>query len=253
MAKGLDSPSALPVSALLGGGYDFVGRYISGYAPKSILLPELQGYIAAGLKTILVYEDEAADALGGASVGRAKAAIAAPLLDALGWPKSRPVHFATDCSPVGSQVQAAVECAQAFAAALGRPAAVYGDVNVCTAAYNVGIKYLWQFGDGTAPGRSIFQVYPWIYLAGLTADPDITYVSDYGQWPFHKEVGNLFATNKAGTLYRLSQYAVPGAVGATEEWRVLPSGVKAQLAAAGIPVVDDSAGILIPLWEIHTP
>jgi len=101
--------------------------------------------------------------------------------------------------------------------------------------------------------RAIYQVYPWIYVTGLAADPDVSYKSDYGQWPYHKEVGNLFATNKAGTLYRLSQYAVPGAVGATEEWRVLPSGVKAQLAAAGIPVVDDSAGILIPLWEIHTP
>lgn len=163
-------------------GLDFIGRYISASTAKSITSAEPTGYHKLGKALILVYEDEAEDALGGTATGNAKAAIARPLLKTVGYPSGLPVYFAVDFSVVGDAPEICLDCINEFAAALDRPPAVYGDVNMCTYAYEHGIKYLWQFGTGRAPGICIWQGYPAVTVSGFSCDPDTAYVSDYGQW-----------------------------------------------------------------------
>lgn len=179
---GLDAYGALPVNELH--AYGFVGRYVAEQPGKCITAAEAHGYRAAGKGLILVYEDNANDGLGGANAGAAKAQIARPILKEIGWPTDRPVHFAFDMPGFAADLPTFVACAKAFAAGIGRPPGVYGDVDTCTAAHNAGIRYLWQFGEGRAPGITVYQspaiTAPW----GQSIDPDEALAHDYGQVPY---------------------------------------------------------------------
>ena len=179
-AQGIDAYGAIPVSQL--GSYQFVARYVSQRSGKTIIVPEAKGYLAAGKSIVLVYEDNATDGLGGAAMGLAKARIAAPILSAIGWPATRPVHFAFDMPGYQQDLPAFIACATAFARGINRPIAVYGDVDTCTYAHSHGIKYLWQFGEGTAPGLTIKQGPSFIAPWGQSVDPDTALANDYGQW-----------------------------------------------------------------------
>lgn len=206
---GLDAYGAIPVADL--GGYDFVGRYISSIADKCMTPDEAAGYLAGGKSIVAIYEDNAADALGGAATGAAKASIALPILSAIGWPDDRPVYFAVDMPGYSWDLPTFVACAQAFAAGIGRPAAIYGDVSTCTAAYNAGIKYIMQFGEGRAPGDDIYQSAPITAGWGQSVDPDQALLTDYGQWshtdppkPTEEDMKGIFATGSKGGLHLLS-------------------------------------------------
>lgn len=176
---GLDSYGALPVSVL--NGYDFIGRYVSGVVGKCIVQAEVTTYHRAGKSLILVYEDEAQDALGGANAGAAKAVIARPILKAIGWPTNLPVFFAVDMPGYGQYLPDFVSCAKAFAAGIARPAGIYGDVDTCTYAHGEGIEFLWQFGEGRAPGVTVYQSAS-TTVNGHSVDPDEALTANYGQW-----------------------------------------------------------------------
>jgi hypothetical protein len=177
---GLDAYGAIPVAHL--DGYDFVGRYVSEQPGKCIVAAEVTAYHKAGKSFILAYEDQPDDALGGANAGAAKATIARPVLKAIGWPTNLPVHFACDMPGYREDLVAFVACAKTFAEGIARPPGIYGDVDTCTYAYQQGIRYLWQFGEGTAPGMTVHQGYPPVNLDGQPCDPDEAFVADYGQW-----------------------------------------------------------------------
>jgi Domain of unknown function (DUF1906) len=178
---GCDSAAALPASALA--GMSFVGRYVSESSPKCIVPGEVPVYHGAGKSLVLVYEDGAQDALGGANAGAAKGMIARPVLASLGWPLALPVYFAVDMPGIAADLSSFVACAKAFAMTIGCPAGIYGDVNTCTYAGSHGIDFLWQFGSGRAPNISIYQSYPPITLpGGFLADPDQGLVTNFGQW-----------------------------------------------------------------------
>lgn len=177
---GFDSYGPVPASALA--KFGFVIRYVSLYAPKCVVPSEVKTYHNANKSLALVYEDGAQDALGGANAGAAKAHIAAPILKSIGWPSNLPVYFAVDFSPVSDQLATILKCVQTFAADIGRPEAVYGDVNTCNYARNNGVKFTWQFGEGVATGRNIYQGYPPITVDGIEVDPDTAETADYGQW-----------------------------------------------------------------------
>lgn len=206
MGAGLDAYGPIPVGDLA--GYDFVGRYVSQQAGKCVTADEVHGYLAAGKSVVLFYEDNADDGLGGAAMGAAKAQFALPILDALGWPAGVPVYFTFDMPGYAWDLPTFVSCAQAFAAGIGRPAAMYGDVSTCQAGYDAGIRYLMQFGEGRASGIDIYQspsvVAPW----GQDVDPDASLATDYGQWdpnqpppPEEEEMKGIFATGSKGGLH----------------------------------------------------
>ncbi len=177
---GLDANGGVAVEHLA--GREFVIDYVSADPAKCITPARAKAYRAAGKALVLFYEDGADDALGGANAGAAKALIARPVLAAIEWPADKPVHFACDFSPVGAQVSACVAAAKAFAAGIARPEGIYGNVNVCTAAHAAGIKYAIQFGEGRAPGITIYQGYPPVDVGGQLCDPDEALAADYGQW-----------------------------------------------------------------------
>ncbi len=185
-AAGVDSANRIPVSGL--GPYQFVARYVSAFEAKCITATEYDSYLAASKAVVLVYEDGAEDALGGATTGVDKAKIALPVLEAIGWPEGRPVHFACDFSTTTQQLPTCLAAAQAFAAGIGRPIALYGDVAMCTYASAQGVRYLWQFGAGSAPGRTIQQEVPQVLVGGVACDPDTAYTADYGQAPWEGDV-----------------------------------------------------------------
>ncbi len=190
--SGVDAMVPLPVAAL--GPYGLVGRYVCDPAnPKCVTVPEAHGYLKAGKALLLYYEDGAMDALGfegprgrvpgGAPAGKAKAELAKPTLDALGWPSNEAVHFAADFSVVGSEPAMVLECVQAFAAVLGLPEGGYGDVNACDYLGAHGVRSLVQFGAGVSSYRSVYQGYdPSLYVGGVQCDPLTAERADFGAW-----------------------------------------------------------------------
>ncbi len=189
--RGFDSYGAIPVTDLLAAGASFVARYVSLQQGKCITASEAAGYRNADLALVLVYEDEALDGLGGAAVGAAKAAIAAPVLDAIDWPANRPVHFAFDFASgdYASDYPTMVSCVRAFAAGIGRPEAAYCDAWLGVYLSSQGVKYLFGFGESTsgvegpwAPA-TVWQG-PSTTLAGQPVDPDTALKPDYGQTPW---------------------------------------------------------------------
>lgn len=194
--RGLDAYGSLPVSEL--GGYQFVGRYIAQQPGKCITKAEYDGYLAAGKAVCLLYEDNATDGMGGAATGAEKAKIARPILDQIGWPESRPVHFAFDQPGYSWALPNFLACAEAFAQGIGRPTAGYGDQDTIAYFQAHGVKYLWLFGEGTPAGVTIRQgpseTAPW----GQSIDPDTAYVADYGQVPYVEDPLTKDFTLKAG-------------------------------------------------------
>lgn len=184
--KGCDAYGPIPVSDLKANGYSFVCRYISQTPGKCITRSEYVGYLSGGIAVALVYEDNARDGEGGAATGAAKARLAIPILDAIDWPADRPVYFAFDMPGYAYDQPSFLACAVAFAHGVGREPAQYGDVDTCTYGAQHGIKYLWQFGEGRAPGISIYQspsdIAPW----GQPVDPDESLVEDFGQSPYQE-------------------------------------------------------------------
>lgn len=176
---GVDSYGMLPARLLA--PYDFIMRYVALQPGKCIVASEIPAYHAVGKSVGLVYEDGATDGLHGAPMGAAKAKLALPILKAIGWPADLPVYFAFDMPGYQTALPAFLACALAFAAGIGRPAAVYGDVDTCTYAHEHGVKYLWQFGEGRAPGLTIYQSQS-KQLDGYNIDPDTAFAADYGQW-----------------------------------------------------------------------
>lgn len=185
---GLDAYGPVPVSEL--GAYRFVCRYVSMTPGKCITAPEAKGYRTANKGLVLVYEDQALDGLGGASKGQQKAQLAAPILDAVGWPAGCPVYFAFDFSSgmYPGYTSAMVDCALAFAAGIGRPAATYCDAWLAETMHANGVRYIWQFGEnvngaeGPGPYASIWQGPPQTAPWGQPIDPDTALVSDFGAW-----------------------------------------------------------------------
>lgn len=180
MVRGLDAYGTVPAGEL--GPYAFVGRYVSEQPGKCITPAEVAAYHRAKKSIILVYEDNASDGLGGTAMGEEKASIARPILAGLGCPSWVPVHFAFDMPGYQADLPAFLDCTLAFAATLGRPAAAYGDVDTCSYLGAHGVRYLWQFGEGQAPGVTVLQGPPTTASWGQPIDPDTALAASYGQW-----------------------------------------------------------------------
>jgi hypothetical protein len=72
------------------------GMYVSHDPSKNATAPLIKAYAAAGIKTLLFFEDSAANALNGYAQGRADAAFALAQANALGMPSWAPVIATVD-------------------------------------------------------------------------------------------------------------------------------------------------------------
>src|SRR4051812_27177943 len=94
-------------SAIKGGGYKFVCRYISSlplndHNGKNLLAAEKRALLGAGIDVVVVAEEGASDMLGGHSRGAERARHANAVVKALGMP-SIPIYFAADWDASPSQ------------------------------------------------------------------------------------------------------------------------------------------------------
>jgi len=87
-APALDSANHIPWAQAV--GYAGGLRYLSSFPAKNLTQQEFSEARTAGKSLALVFEDQAQDALGGAVMGRLKAAKAAGQTRWLLWPADRP-------------------------------------------------------------------------------------------------------------------------------------------------------------------
>lgn len=98
MLEGVDYSYAHPVlSELVKAGKTFVCRYLTGpQGTKGLTLTELDALAAAGLKTVLIFENEGDRAKGGFQAGVEDGAESNRLMTQLGIPTWVPRYFAVD-------------------------------------------------------------------------------------------------------------------------------------------------------------
>ena len=186
MAKILDSYGPVDPKVLKENGFVGIARYVSQVSGKCITRGEFYSYIDAGLTVVLVYEDSATDAYGGTATGEQKGLVCRSVLQSLGI-FDPVVFFGVDTDLNGDAYDTAYGCVTTFAATAGCVAGVYGPGPLLRFCQERGIKYLWEPG-ATAWNQGVYlgQLYQRHYnvdLDGYEVDIDISYTTDYGQWP----------------------------------------------------------------------
>ncbi len=186
-APALDSANHIPWAQAV--GYAGGLRYLSSFPAKNLTQQEFSEARTAGKSLALVFEDQAQDALGGAVMGRLKAAKAASQTRWLLWPVDRPVYFSCDFEATPDQYPIMWACVSAFAGALKRPTAVYAQRGFLRYAENRGCRFLWELGsesfnEGAEPKYKSLQQHPdQVYIAGVECDYNDVLVEDWGQNP----------------------------------------------------------------------
>jgi hypothetical protein len=202
MPKGFDTTENCGAKAgqIRAAGYDFVARYLSRSTWKTIKLAEKQALSAAGLATVLVYEDgpTSSDYFSGAR-GQVDATRAAQQAATLGAPDNTTIYFAVDYDASDADLsgvitdyfQAANSALSSFAGS-GNPryhVGVYGSGATCVAMTGAGLATQgwlaqatrWR-GHGAFTNWAISQGMPATDIVGLSGDPD-TAVGNYGAIP----------------------------------------------------------------------
>lgn len=170
-------------------GVGAVCRYLTG-AGKMITTSELDGYLGAGIEVVLVFENTANDADGGASAGQANAIAANAAVTALGLPPSEAVvYFAADKEYPNSQD------ALPYWEGIERERPIevtgcYGQGALCLALDAASLaSYFWQSDSQSFPGNDVTQPITHLQqmatgapLAGTDLDL-ICKMPDFGQWP----------------------------------------------------------------------
>lgn len=167
-------------------GYGFVCRYLSfGAQQKVIGETELQGYLAAGLDVVLVWEYGAQDMLGGWTAGTGDAQGALAQAQRLGvWPC--PIYFAADWDVQPSEYPLVDAYLKAAALKLGNTerVGIYGGFPIVSHVLDGGFaRYAWQtyaWSNGEWDLRAQLRQVP-----GGTPDYDLdeSAYGDFGQVP----------------------------------------------------------------------
>lgn len=182
-----------PTSAIKAGGFGFVCRYISSFAPndsngKNLLAGELKQLRAAGLKVVVVAEEGATDMLGGRARGVQRAQHADAVVKALGM-KGIPIYFAADDDFTPGQQAPINAYLDGAASVIGRNrVGIYGGLHVVRRAYQAGkCAYVWQTlawsGGEWFSQAHLRQVHNGIRVGGASADLNVAMHNDFGQWP----------------------------------------------------------------------
>jgi hypothetical protein len=184
----VDNYGPVDLQALKQSAFVGVARYVSVVAGKCITPAEFDSYQAEHLTTVFVYEDDAADGLGGTAVGIAKGQVAHRVLSSLGVDLSHTVcYFAFDFDIQPSQYAVGIECVKAFGQTGGFIPGIYGPSPFIRYAETQGIKYGWMSGatswnNGITAGQ-LRQEVNQVVIGGAAVDVDTILSADYGQWP----------------------------------------------------------------------
>jgi hypothetical protein len=188
--QGVDYSSARPSpSGLAADGYGFVARYLSREPnPKNISAGEIGPLHAAGLGVVLVFEENADDALGGYAAGVSDAHAAASMAASAGQPSDRPIYFAVDFDAQPSQEGTIDAYFDGVASVIGRDrTGAYGGYYLINRLFNGGKitwgwqAFAWSYGNWDARAQ-LRQVSNDQQVAGGDVDLDTAMVDDFGQW-----------------------------------------------------------------------
>jgi peptidoglycan hydrolase-like protein with peptidoglycan-binding domain len=181
---------------LSGQGMQFVARYYSNSAAKTLTAAEAQKLSAAGVGIVAVFENsnDSADYFS-AEIGSSQAATALELAAAIGQPAGSAIYFAVDYDATPADVQGpitgyftAINTALA-AAATQYAIGVYGSGMTCRVVRDASLaKFTWLtcsigFSEYAAfrSQADIVQLAPErALLAGLNIDDDIAQSAEFG-------------------------------------------------------------------------
>lgn len=184
---GVDYSFARPGGAAVKqAGYNFVCRYLASSAGKRIDAGEVANLFTYDLSIVLVFEDNANQALNGYNQGVADAQEALNQANALGFPSSLPIYFAVDFDISDAQKPAVGEYFKGVCSVLGleRVGAYGGYYLIKYVSENNLATFKWQTlawsGGQVYPGTHIYQNGQSAFGGG--ADVDEALQSNYGQW-----------------------------------------------------------------------
>lgn len=189
MAKFADWAYGRPGStALLNAGFTGVLRYLSYVPQKNIGSTEYTDYVAAGLRVHLVWENGAAGAKQGYSVGFADGVSALIQARAIIGSKTAivPVYFAVDFDATDADMPAIYEYFRGVLASFPPDyVGVYGSAKVVTAvAGRWGLRYRWQTiawsAHVLARQVNLFQTGQQQTVNGVVVDVNQVYLQETG-------------------------------------------------------------------------
>jgi hypothetical protein len=187
---GIDYAWGRPAPATIrADGYAFAARYLSyDTTGKNLSAGEAHALRAAGIDVVVVWEQNATDALDGYGTGASDAREAERQAAACGMPAGRPIYFAVDFDAQPSQQGAIDSYFDGVASVLGRGrTGVYGGIGVVSRLFDAGkVAYGWQtyaWSGGRWDGRAqLRQILNGINVGGVDSDRDVAAASDFGQW-----------------------------------------------------------------------
>ena len=187
MRTGIDFAYGTPnVGLLKATGYDFVCRYLSRDTTKSLSHSEAAGYATEGVDIVCVFEDGAANALGGYAAGQADATFAREQAFAAGAPQDVKIFFAVDFDTAGTPQRTDAYFSGVGSVLTFARTGVYGGYEVVAHQMGRGIKYGWQTyawsGGRWFPRAQLRQVENGITAGGVSADRDVATMPYFGQW-----------------------------------------------------------------------
>jgi hypothetical protein len=191
-ARGVDYAWSHPApDAIRGAGYTFAARYLSyDGGAKNLSAGESAALWANGVDTVVVFEEQADDALSGYPQGVADAHLAAQQSAADGILAGRPIYFAVDFDATAGQQGAIDAYFDGVASVLGRArTGAYGGYYVVKRLFDAGkITWGWQtyaWSGGLWDARAqLRQVENGVSVGGSYAccDADDAVAADFGQW-----------------------------------------------------------------------
>ncbi|MEP7114560.1 MAG: glycoside hydrolase domain-containing protein [Ilumatobacteraceae bacterium] len=197
--RGVDFSFARPLAdRLLELGYSFIVGYVS-VAPaapaKNITRQQCQGYLAAGIKILIVWEMSASRANLGASYGTADGANARVAAANLSYPTDVPILVADDTNTTAFNLRDQEAYMRAFAAACWPyPIGIYGDTEIlarCEGLWRIGwLPNAWAWSGSSranaeakakALGAHVLQ-HKGFYIDDIWAVDPNTAIADFPAW-----------------------------------------------------------------------
>ena len=190
--RGVDYAWSHPApSAIHGAGYAFAARYLSYDGGAKNLSPGESGALwANGVDVVVVFEENAENALGGYGQGVADARLANDQSIADGIPPGRPIYFAIDFDATEGQQPTIDAYFDGVASVIGRArAGAYGGFYPVSRLFDAGkIAWGWQtyaWSGGQWDSRAqLRQVDNGVSVGGSLncCDADQSVAADFGQW-----------------------------------------------------------------------
>lgn len=188
--EGVDYSFTRPDVWCLGSqGLRFAARYFgAGTADKHGTRAECEALAAAGLDTVALCEGFETDALGGTSLGRQHAELAAAGVQAAGGPDNAPIYFAVDWDVSRSGMDQVAYYFDGVQQAIGASrTGIYGGITAIEYAAQFGTAlwffqtYAWSYGRWYA-GNHFEQYDNGIVMCGGTIDRCRSMKKQFGQW-----------------------------------------------------------------------